>query len=1194
MNTSEKGKWIQTLWNPIKEIKKSPLESDKPGVKVAAYCRVSAGVKERVNSLENQVSRYTHLIKNRPNWKFVGIYFDKSSSGANLKRSGIQRLLRHCKEGRVDMVLTKNVSRLSRNSEELLDMVENLKELGVGIYFEKENIDTSIDYNKFLLSSHAALAQEEIETISQSIKWGIEKKLMGGVPRYSNLLGYDIVKCEGVSSLEINEQEADSVRRIFDLFLSGLSLKAVARQLISEGIKTSLGRDLWKGSAVKDILSNPTYTGDKITRLNTRNLFTGAITTEGKDKVLIEHSHPAIIDKKTFALAQKRLDEIKAPPSVQKRQGKTPLSGRMQCGHCGHKLIKHPTKGVNYWRCAPSFVGACERKSIRENLIFEMMLKAIQNKYDLDEPKVLQEIIKRVNQNDHFEFHRLKFLTEIEIARKEDVLTAVEIEQMEKAYLTFEEKITKVEDDRKYRVEAINWLKEIHCRSDFINGASIEILRAWATEIKIYSSKDYIIRWIDGSETVMGDCSSYGKAQFIKPDIKEGSLSSTKGKRQSIPYEEIKKEEGGDDLKQKPNREVVTIKPGQGGLIMSDLQNKLEKEKSNSGAFKNISEGKKRTVAYCRVSTERNEQQISLKTQVAYYTYLILKNPDYEYAGIYADEGISGKSLNNRTELLKLIDECKAGKVDLILTKSISRFSRNVINTLSIVRMLKSLPNPVHIYFEKENINTKDQESELMLSIYGSIAQEESSNIGEAVSWGKKSYAERGIVNNSEPYYGFEKGTWNIIEKEAEVIRKIYQRTLEGQNFNQIAKELTDEGVKTPLGKRNWYLGVVRNILKNEVYKGDVLYQKYYMQDTKEGVAKLTPNKGELPQMLIENHHKGIVSREVWDKVQEIIKKRKDDYENKERRKYPKENIKNEAFVKKFYCECGALIGHSRRIEYKAEGNPEIHIWRCYAARKITFDCRSLSVREEYIELHFKKMLNYFKGSKTLKDELEKVIAKEELSDEDLRLEDEYRKEIEVLNQQLYEAVDGELNKDGQDSEKVAKLTEKIVDIQNKIKELENRKLKVNSLKADLRWLIRKTKNEITNFPGEIFTRIIESGKILTDGRIIYKLKFGVEWTIDFKYEDYKKSRAEKRAAKREAKRQEFLHGPEVRALLKYCEEQKSFLEMVDFMNSYICISKTKFRATILNSLLEDGRLKRTLPKWKQKEQRYYSVKDES
>ena len=202
---------------------------------------------------------------------------------------------------------------------------------------------------------------------------------------------------------------------------------------------------------------------------------------------------------------------------------------------------------------------------------------------------------------------------------------------------------------------------------------------------------------------------------------------------------------------------VIKIEPGYRDLILRSLSKNLDKK--NIGENLSVRypiEGKKklRTAAYCRISSESEEQKVSLKTQVAYYTYLILKDPIYEYVGIYADEGISGRSLKNRTEFINLMDECKAGNVDLILTKSISRFSRNTLDCLETIRMLRSLPNPVHIFFEKENIHTSDEKSELMISIYGSIAQEESINMGEALAWGKRRYAERGIVNLALIPYG--------------------------------------------------------------------------------------------------------------------------------------------------------------------------------------------------------------------------------------------------------------------------------------------------------------------------------------------------------------------------------------------------------------------------------------------------------
>ncbi|MGF7186608.1 DNA invertase Pin-like site-specific DNA recombinase [Desulfitispora alkaliphila] len=1220
MDQSEKGMWVKTLWAPLDELNQSPLESSELGIKVAAYCRVSPGVDAKIKSLENQVKHYTHFIKNKPNWKFVGIYFDDGVTGANYKnRRGFQRLLRHCQEGRIDLILTKNISRFSRNSEELLAIVNQLKEQNVGIYFEKENIDTSIEYNKFLLSTYIALAQEEIENISQSTKWGFEKKFMKGKPMYSPLLGYDVIKNQDHSTLQIN-QEAEAVRKIFDMFLSGLPLAEIARQLMKQGIKTSVGKDLWRGSTVKNILTNLTYTGNKLTRERGKDIFTTSATKGKRDQILIENCHPAIISTEVFNLAQKRLEEIKPKQNHNKKKTKSSLSGRMNCGHCGYKLTNYPTRGVNYWKCNPSDVGVCEFKSLKEDLLQEMMLKAIELKYGFQTKKMLTEI-QVINRNDHFEFHRLKYLTEIEMAAKS---AASKTEELEEDYLAFEDRIAKIEDDRKYRDIAINWLK--NNPDEFLEGVTIEHMRAWIREMTIYNSEDFIITWVDDTQTVVGNCKK--EISPITSSIEEFSFKATSSVEEpspiTSPIEEFnpkatspveepspkadspieaftfkvinpdgKLREEVEEVSQ--SLEVIKIEPGQGGLILNDIQQKLAKYKTRK------EKAKLRTAAYCRISTDRDEQTTSLKTQVAYYTYRILKDPNYEYAGIFADEGISGKSLKNRTEFLKLIDECKAGNVDLILTKSISRFSRNALDVLETVRMLKSLPKPVFVFFEKENISTKDENSEIMISIFGSIAQEESLNISSSIAWGKRKYAERGIVKAGTKNYGYENNQFTIKEEEALVVKRIYQETLAGKNMTQIAKELTDDGVKSPHGKKRWYGGTVRSILTNEVYRGNYLYQKRYTQDVLAG--KIAPNNGELPQYFIEQHHEPIISSSDWEEVQVILKERTETFAKKERNKYPKDQYKNKAFIKKFTCgECGNLIGHQRYVEK----NYEMHNWICGLGHSyyISERCEARRFQQKYLELHFLKTLLDIKNSIEFKNTVEGLISKTELTEEEEALEKDLRKRMEALNQKLYEAVDEEINKDGQDSKKVDELTEAIVELQTQLKIYSDRRRRAKLDREELSWLMKELKKidekisfkwlshgKRIPFPEDIFTRVVESGVIFKDGRIIYHLKPGLEWSIDFNYEDYKKMTNDSKALERKAKKEKFLKGPEVRALLEFCKEPRSFIEMFKFMNKIMFISESHLRAAIINPLLEKEILKKTFPDdLYNKKQRYYSV----
>jgi DNA invertase Pin-like site-specific DNA recombinase len=242
---------------------------------------------------------------------------------------------------------------------------------------------------------------------------------------------------------------------------------------------------------------------------------------------------------------------------------------------------------------------------------------------------------------------------------------------------------------------------------------------------------------------------------------------------------------------------------------------------------------KKRVGAYGRVSRDTEEQLNSYEAQVDYYTKYIKGNPDWEFVEVYADEGISGTNTKKRDDFNRMIEDALAGKIDLIITKSVSRFARNTVDTLSTVRRLKE--KGVEVYFEKENIYTLDSKGELLITIMSSLAQEESRSISENVTWGQRKRMQDGKV--SMPYkrfLGYEKGPDGqpqIVESEAETVRLIYTLFLSGQPYRDIAARLTELSIPTPGGKTVWSTSTVRSILKNEKYAGNAILQKKYTVD---------------------------------------------------------------------------------------------------------------------------------------------------------------------------------------------------------------------------------------------------------------------------------------------------------------------------------------------------------------------------
>lgn len=281
---------------------------------------------------------------------------------------------------------------------------------------------------------------------------------------------------------------------------------------------------------------------------------------------------------------------------------------------------------------------------------------------------------------------------------------------------------------------------------------------------------------------------------------------------------------------------------------------------------------KLRVCGYCRVSTENEQQQGSFELQVQDQERVIKSNPDWEFAGIYADEGISATSVEKRKEFLRMIEDCKQGKIDLIITKSVSRFARNLVDCISTIRMLKNLKPPVGIYFQNDHLNTLDQTSEMMIAFISCMAQEESAKKSEAIKYGIRKKFAVGIPLCPR-ILGYDKDKYDkyfIVEEEAKIVRVIFKYYLAGFSCNFIADALTRAGVPTITGQNPiWCPGVVISLLRNEKYCGDVAMQKTFVADYL--THKSVKNTGQLRAYLLHNHHEPIVSKKDWETVQELL-----------------------------------------------------------------------------------------------------------------------------------------------------------------------------------------------------------------------------------------------------------------------------------------------------------------------------------
>lgn len=284
-----------------------------------------------------------------------------------------------------------------------------------------------------------------------------------------------------------------------------------------------------------------------------------------------------------------------------------------------------------------------------------------------------------------------------------------------------------------------------------------------------------------------------------------------------------------------------------------------------------VLERKKRVAAYARVSLDSERLMHSLSAQISYYSDYIQKNPHWIYAGVYADEGISGTQTDKRDEFNRLMKDCEDDKIDIILVKSISRFARNTVDLLSAVRRLKSLG--IEVIFEKENINSMSNDGELMLSILASFAQEESRSISENVKWGTRKRFEKGIPNGRVRVFGYkwENDTLLIVPEEAETVKRIYAEFINGKVPRAIAKGLNDDGITTRMGCK-WSDFGIRTILQNITYTGNMLLQKVFVDDP---ITKhRRTNRGKLPRYFVENTHTAIISKDIFDKAQAEFERR--------------------------------------------------------------------------------------------------------------------------------------------------------------------------------------------------------------------------------------------------------------------------------------------------------------------------------
>jgi len=361
---------------------------------------------------------------------------------------------------------------------------------------------------------------------------------------------------------------------------------------------------------------------------------------------------------------------------------------------------------------------------------------------------------------------------------------------------------------------------------------------------------------------------------------------------------------------------------------------------------------KRRVAGYARVSTDSEEQQTSYEAQVDYYTRYIQSKPEWAFVDVYTDEGISALNTRHRDGFNRMIADALAGNIDLIITKSVSRFARNTVDSLTTVRKLKE--HGVEVYFQKENIFTLDSKGELLITIMSSLAQEESRSISENVTWGqRKRFADGKVSMPYGQFLGYEKGPDGlpcIVESEAETVRQIYRMFMDGKTTGAIAKALTVVGIPTPAGKQKWQGTTVESILTNEKYKGSALLQKCFTVDFL--TKKMKSNEGEVPQYYVENSHPAIIQPEEFERVQHEMARRK---------AKGKRTSCTSPFSGKIICaDCGGLF--TPKVWHSNDQYRRV-IWQCADKYKHDAPCHTPHLYEKDIQTLFIQAL-----SRLLKD----------------------------------------------------------------------------------------------------------------------------------------------------------------------------------------------------------------------------------
>ncbi len=490
----------------------------------------------------------------------------------------------------------------------------------------------------------------------------------------------------------------------------------------------------------------------------------------------------------------------------------------------------------------------------------------------------------------------------------------------------------------------------------------------------------------------------------------------------------------------------------------------------------------RRVAPYARVSTDSEEQQSSYRNQVEYYEKEVAQRPDWQLYKIYTDEGISGTNTKRRDGFNQMIKDALAGKFDLIVTKSVSRFARNTVDFLSTVRLLKE--HGVEVYFETQNLYTFDSNGEFMITLLCSLAQEDSNTLSKNTTWGKRqSFAKGNVYLPYKRFLGFKKGEDGfpaIVESEAEIARMIYRYQLRGRTDNWIANELTRLDIPTKTGVKKWSASTVGGIATNEKYKGASLLQKTYTKDFLS--KKRIKNTGEVQQYYIEHSHEAIIDPKEFDLVQEIRAKRK--------------GINNGFIASKLFCgDCGQMYG--AKVWHSNDKYRKV-IYRCNSKYTNEEKCQTPAIGEDVLKAGFIKAVNelllcrseVIAGCKLAVD----VMGTDELYDQKIF---ELWAEMDAISKEMRKMIEDNARTAMPQDEFTRAFQAKAAEydlLQKQSKELEEQK-KSRSLRQKKVELficqLDKCGDLLTEFDDDLWALLLDKAVVYKDWRIVFEFVNG-------------------------------------------------------------------------------------------------------